>query len=769
MTAVVVLVVVAIILIWLFGRSRGGRAKGNVASSRGATTSTLPSSYRSATVPAERASRHVDDAKWYGASEPVSVAGYVLPGLVYVGAHLSTPQRPVEPSLINPKLRVNSSRPDTAGAGLDYWPSYDSIAPETRAAYLEWLAGGRRHPSAPLGFVFLFMYGLERRVLIDMQGTDQLDGELAAIRAEVAELIRVYAAESYSFQRYSRSFLEVIDMMMSATPNLTGASTPPQLSKDRWNVPFALKVALGEFAANGTPVPAAWALVWAWFTADFRMRTGASRCTDEFAELFMLEYAERFGEGLKVTPGSTMLGLTYHAASAGIGFANLKMKNVPDVFEKTKPIRALIEIAETTQESLEGFSRFVGKYPEGRGSLAGLALLPERLIAKSRNPELEAMRAWLDRMFVTSSQVSIDGVDLLQLWRPSAPANLTKMESTPLVQLLSKLNVGIEPDVRFGGAPLTLDGTIVLFQTGPDFPLSPSPAYDTATTLTHLAAAVSTADGEISDEEVSIFLPSIQSSLDLTQPERVRLAAHFSWLTSSPAKLTGLTKRVAILTDDQRVHLGGLLVSVAAADGQITPSEMTALTKIFGILGLDQTEIASRAFAAQAAPAREPITVRVAGASVPGVLIPSRPEAIQPAPGVVILDGATIARTMNESASVSELLRGIFDDPDEQRGTTPQFTDLNTPDLSPTTVLDSVISPRVPGLDESHSSIVRGLMGLASLPFTDFEEQARARNLMPMGAIDTINEAAFDIADEPLFEGDDILAINPHTLQEMLK
>ena len=40
-------------------------------------------------------------------------------------------------------------------------------AESTESLLIEWLNGGRSDPNAPLGFVFLFFYGLEYRLLKD--------------------------------------------------------------------------------------------------------------------------------------------------------------------------------------------------------------------------------------------------------------------------------------------------------------------------------------------------------------------------------------------------------------------------------------------------------------------------------------------------------------------------------------------------------------------------------------------------------------------------
>jgi len=53
---------------------------------------------------------------------------------------------------------------------MDYWPSYCEVSPRARAAYLRWLEDGRRDESTYIGYVFLFFYGLERRLLGDLGG-----------------------------------------------------------------------------------------------------------------------------------------------------------------------------------------------------------------------------------------------------------------------------------------------------------------------------------------------------------------------------------------------------------------------------------------------------------------------------------------------------------------------------------------------------------------------------------------------------------------------
>ena len=72
-----------------------------------------------------------------------------------------------DPSLIDPTLRLDVRSPDYAGDQMNYWPSYSTISPQSRAAYIEWLASDRSDPGTYIGYIFLYFYGIERRLLVD--------------------------------------------------------------------------------------------------------------------------------------------------------------------------------------------------------------------------------------------------------------------------------------------------------------------------------------------------------------------------------------------------------------------------------------------------------------------------------------------------------------------------------------------------------------------------------------------------------------------------
>ncbi|MFI5706509.1 TerB N-terminal domain-containing protein [Kribbella sp. NPDC051620] len=749
-------------------RSKGGRRVGLLDRLRKSVPQAPIGQGQAGSLPTSPPAVHwlTRHAHWVGPGAQTSIGRVQLPGgMLYVGQGLTAPAGMFEPALINPSLKLNHSRPDFAGTSMGYWPSYHEIAPEARAAYLHWLATGRNHPSAYIGYVFLYYYGIERRVLVDIANDPTLAWELPQLRGEVQRLLSIYGAND-SFNRYATRFLGLLDVL---TPTESQA-LPPLTREDRWQPPPSLLVQLGTFASSGQPIPGDWALAWAWYHPDVSLRTAATRCTDEFVTLFKARYAAKYKAGLVVRPGQTTVGLEYYAASQGIPSATLTT-NIPNVFDDLGARRQLASLAHAAMDDLEPYSRYLGRNPEGRGTVAAAALLPRELLGQPSG-EVGRLRSWATDLADTRRVVS--GDVLLARWPIKSPERMAKQEAVALAQLLAQFDLAIEPDIRLGGPAITPATPVVLFHATDDPPNTATASYAAATTLLHLATAVSAADGTISEAEQTHLVSHLKSSLQLTAGERTRLEAHLLWLTASDIKLTGLKRRIEALNRPQREALAELLVSVAAADGVISPDEVASLTKIFRLLSFDPSEVHSRLHAHLSGgtshrpePATGPVTVRPAGVPDAGYPI-QEPEAVEArhrrtsgSDQGITLDLAAIEAKFAETAEVSALLTDIFSE-DQPETITPKAT---TPvDLVPSD------APSIAGLDAIHSTILRRLASRDAWTRGEFEEVAAQYGVMPDGALDTLNEAALDATDEPFVEddGNDTLTINDFARQELL-
>ncbi len=174
------------------------------------------------------------------------------------------------------------------------------MSPVNRAVYLAWLTGGRRRAGIQIGYVFVFFYGLERRVLLDIQHDTSLESELPAIRTEVSALLDRYGEPSNSFTEYANTLLGIIDVLIARGSD--APLPPPQLRPDRFAIPESLRLELGRRALNGTPISADLALAWAWYLPDVTPRTPAVRCPEEFARLFAVRFGQAFPNGLVLRP-----------------------------------------------------------------------------------------------------------------------------------------------------------------------------------------------------------------------------------------------------------------------------------------------------------------------------------------------------------------------------------------------------------------------------------------------------------------------------------
>jgi hypothetical protein len=695
---------------------------------------------------------------WVPPGTAIEVAGFSLPGgMLYVGKKLRAPaDGGSDPALIDPWLPVDHRNPDISGATVSYALSYARLSAQARAAYLTWLADGRSHPDVPISWVFLFFYGLERRVIVDAAEGRPAVEDRHPIAAEVGRLLAIYGGDS-SFHYYATQFLLLIEAL---SPRTSPADAAPPRTASSWFIPLQLRSGLGRYAAEGSPVPADWALSWVHFHPDIYPRTPAQRCPGEFEQLFRARYRMHYGAGLQVRPENIRHRHTYVAASPGIRQVSVS-SGLPDVFQLAAPTTALAALVEECTDALDAYSRYLGRHPGAKGTLPATALLPAELVDHGSS-EVLRLTAWVDDRLGRRRQAVVDGRQLCSFWPAADPGNLARTEAAAFAQLLGNLGVGVEPDVRLGG-PVLNAGPAVIFRAAAGQPPAPSAAYAAATLLLHLAVAVSLAGGPVSAAMQARLHSGIAAAMHLTEPERARLEAHLAWLLAGQVRLTGMTRRIDALEHAQRESIGGFLIAVATSGGVISPAGITMLVKIFRLLGLGSGSVCSRVHAATttSAPATEPVIVRPGSESPRGLPIPPRPAghaAAGAATGPVRLDEAAIAAKLAETTAVSALLGSIF----------AEETARADPAAAGTRRDLEADEPLVAGLDAPHSALLRALAGRGSWSRADLESECAAVGLLPDGALDTLNEAAYEAAGDPLAEGENPVDVSPEVARKML-
>lgn len=696
------------------------------------------------------------DSLWIPAGRSVTIAGYKINGgLLYVGDVLPPigGWRNVEPALINPKLPIDRSSRDGSKEVMPYWPSYSDASPACRAVYLQWLADGRCRADANVGYVFLFFYGLERRLLVDTQHSAAARAEVETILAEIQRLLQIYGG-NHSFRGYAGA---VLDAERASMADRRLYESAPPAERTGYQLPTALRVGLAQLVADGKPIPVDWAWSWLVCHPEIYLRTPASRCSVEFRKLFELRYREKFGTGMTLKPNKTKLALTYRPASASFGDSvAFPIGELPDVTGLSGPPQKLREIADECTDKLDAYSRWLGRNPDGNGTLAAAALLPRELLIDNPSEDLGRIRQWLETNLKDEREsVTVQGSELLCLWSRAAGSKLAKKDAVGLAQILANLGYGLEPDVRFGGAALDAETQAVIFRLSEYAFASPSPGYSAATLSLHLAATVATADGSVTAEEAENLEGHLESTLHLSMSERLRLRSHLAWLLATRPGMGGLKKRVDALSQSQRRALTSLLVAVAGADGHFGPEEITTLTKIYRLLGFSAADVYSDVHAqASSGPAAEPVTIRTAESGPGGFAIPPPPVLPEPSSrGEFTLDSARIEAKLADTAAVSALLADVFTEEEPVR----ILVSAETASVA-----------TIAGLDVTHSKLARELGKRSSWRRVELEEVAGGLGLLPDGALEQINDLAFERCGELLCDGDDPIEVNASVAQELL-
>ena len=686
-------------------------------------------------------------ARWIGNDEAINVGGKALTVRMVYFAEKTDRTFNHEPSLIDGQLPVQTTHVDFTEKLTGYWPSYSGISPAARCGYLQWLSEGRCAPSVDIGYVFIFFYGLERRVIVDSITDEAARSELPAIADEIERLKNLYGGNS-SFRNYASNLLNHIQLM-DVEPQMY-LNAPPRFESNGFELPIALRLALGQMALDKHPLNAAWAMAWVHSDPNISRRTAVSRCADQFASLFVAQYSARYPNGLVLTQNKTLLKIAYRSASSRLSAPEIALGDIPDVSATSATRNKLQAIVDECTIVLDPYSRYLGRNPDGASNLEGILQLPVAIwpaAAKDVIAELQVQ--------VGDEQLVMTFGDLVGRFGSSGA--LPRGTTVALARALESLNIGFEPDVLSGSRTPKNSDTIVLFATGDDDgSLRTTSDYHAAVVTLDLASAVAAIDGESSSDEMTQLGRHIDSWSHLCVSHRKRLKAHLQIQTLQPPTLASLKKKLSPLNADAKRTIAGFLVHLAQADGHVSPQEVRLLERVYKTLELDPQMLYGDLHGAAINPPRDLSSTPALGAE-------SSPNQAGDTPGTndasrgFNLDMDKIAQLQRETAAVSALLAEVFNDESPE----PPIVKVSIRD-QPT---DHAAT--VHGLDTEHSAFLRMIVSRREWSRQELEDVATDMELMLDGALEHINDMAFERFDMPVSEGDDPIEINPDILEEL--
>lgn len=664
--------------------------------------------------------------RWVPLGEDVQIAGRAIRGGgFYVGSRVRTHDLRIA-SLIEPGLRVASGEPDWAGTDLSYYPEYAHISPRSRATFLAFLNSTRARGQVAAGYVFLYFYGLERRILVDGQSGECSAGELAELFDEVDRIRVTYGPLHWSVQKYA---LELSGLRTFLLPEQIAAPPPPREAFAFWS--HRVLFPLARMVKAGEPISAQWAFAWARVLTE-EMRSSTWDCVlDAAADLFALRFNARWPAGFKVTAGKSRLKVSYRFAAPGMFGLELET-DLPDVMRINAAVRPLVELLRDIVTDLEPLRR--ARRSKNRTPLGELAAIPTQLRGRAIPTELRPLESALAKALAESPRAWIATERLLAMAGLTVEQKVSKRDAVTLALALENLGFAMEPDIRFGSTRPSMEGNVVVFRLPAGATPTPSGAYSAAQLMIQCAMVVAGADEDVSAGETAAAVKAIEDQFGLPEAERIRLEAHLEAFQSSPASASRIEALMRLLPEADRVRFGQVLVNIAGADGRITPAEVKLIERFYKALSLDASRVHADLHHASI------------GHSRPG----QRAKGTQ-------LDTEAIAVKLAETAKVQALLGKIFTEEPEP-----------APPPAPA-MLEVSDAGAVLGLDAEHSALLACILEHAgeTMAREVFEGLCEERSLMAGGALEVLNEIAFQHADEALLEGDDPLYVGEHARETL--
>ena len=680
-------------------------------------------------------------ARWIGPEMSVTVAGRNIGGMIYLA-----PERrqsawdQMSGPVIDPSLPVAGVGGEFSGESMSYWPSYARIGPRARTTYLDWLASGRSDKRYSVGYVFLYFYGLERRFFVDRPD----EGEKELLIAEVERLFGVYG-DNRSVKGYLGTFLDVAQ----ATAGYEDR-TEPSIERATYELPLSVRATIGRMSREGLPIGADWLLRWYVAHPDYSLRTPATRAFPEFRALFGQLLDERFPEGMPVPVSKRTLRAQYRAASSEfVSDLEEYIGQVPDISRISRPLNVAKTIVDDASDALDRYSRFLGRNPDGRGTIEAHALLPQRLWPLFPCQEVDDLRRWAEGIIDAGGLVPV--VEVIERLENAHPEKITKRRLTDAADALARLSIGMAPDPRFALRSPKYAEPIVLFRLPEGVTVldEVSSRYKSILVAVAVGSFVAQADDAIASKEHDQLIDMIDAAEELSGAERARLRANLDWMMAVAPDLALFRRHVKELPNDISQELGKLALALAASDGVVSAHEVSALERLYRTLGLETAGIYSAIHTLISRD--EPVTVLPSGDREEGFAIPSRPDDS----GTVNLDAERIASVMANTERVSSILGAIFqeDEPEEEMAEAMEDVDHG-----------------FTGLDARHSAFLGELLVQPHWEQDEYETLARQFQLMPAGAVETLNEWSWDHFDDRLleFEEDQGLAINQDIKAEII-
>jgi uncharacterized tellurite resistance protein B-like protein len=270
-----------------------------------------------------------------------------------------------------------------------------------------------------------------------------------------------------------------------------------------------------------------------------------------------------------------------------------------------------------------------------------------------------------------------------------------------------------------------------------------SPAGQSLEIKVRLAAILAHADGEVHQREVNYINRIVNEHLKTK--EQKYLLHYAKWCLTFKTSAAGLKTQIDSLQTQDREYLARMLIEVAYADARLPKDEIKKLEKLFTKLGLDKSHVAQ--YLHESSQATYKISQNHSKASA----LPNKSKVTSNNIDTITsitLDMDILKAHVQSTKEIQSILGQIFDE---------IVPETKTEEV---TVAEKNIDVWHKGtLDNKHSALVEWLITREEWARSEIEKQCQIMGLIIDGALESINDAAFDHLGDSLIEIDDPVVI----------
>jgi uncharacterized tellurite resistance protein B-like protein len=470
-----------------------------------------------------------------------------------------------EASCINTDLSLEKTDP-AEDPELGYWPQYANLSPAQRNHYVEWLASGRQNPLTDYGYLFLFFFGLERRMLLD-------GGDAEPILRELLKLRKRYA-DSDAFYNTSTHFMAFV----FATVNIRRirrrwfdrlyVRPETELHED------SLVVALTWLYERKEPMLGAIA---------FQVALKDTRCSDSvvvrkagpaFRALFLERYEAAFPEGMLLKITEQKRAFAYRPVNPTLqGWRTnqtLQSIHLADVLGASDQFTPLVEIWNECITTLRPkiSTQDASDWDEWKSLL-------------SSNSDKRGDVCTTVENILTTFDI-----------KPAYRTSLSMEQSLDLIVNANAAGISIEPlpDAIF--RPYRKDDVVAIVPINGQPDLDAENLYLAAALLLGLGIGMAAVDSEIDELEL-LHLPAIANArFHFGDDDRKRITAYGNLLLEQPPKLVPIAKRLSRdLKKQECLQLAEFLIGITASNAVVEPAELEAIAAVYRAFGLPEKQM----------------------------------------------------------------------------------------------------------------------------------------------------------------------------------